>query len=702
MRSMPLPNSTSQRLMAAIALLVGLLVCAVLLAVLDIRASTTAVNRLANEELERISLVGEISDNANDVARKLVVLANAPRDMRVLAYTEIDAANRRLDAAMVLLAKNIERGVANVNYRSLAESIKVFRVAYQDTADIIESEDVPAAQQKVVQTVDFELSALISATQNLDRTERQQAAALVQGLRVELARNQQVMLALAGAGLALAGLLSWWVARHVAAPMRAAAQVARQLAHGDYGARLPAMRTGEMADIATAFEQLATEVQQREQALRRLIDVDPLTGLPQRNRFLADQGHRLNAALQGGPPLLLLCYDIERLKTINSLLGFDAGDAVIVSAAKHLNGQLGLHGAVARLGGGTFAALIELQPGETPLSRAAAFRSQVEHQVEWQSHALDVAVAIGLAVGPEHAQTLPELLRRAEQALYEGKRQRGTLGQYSPSIEAARLVHLSMLSDLQRAIEQHQLVPFLQPKLNLATGCITGAEALVRWRHPQRGWVPPGEFIPFAEQSGRISSITQDMLRQCVELLATTLPHMTIAVNISTQDLRDSEFAPRLGALLAERGVSPSRLQVEVTESGLLDSGSQPIDCLHALRALGVGIAIDDFGTGQSSLAYLQKLPAHELKIDRSFVHGVGDEPKRRELLGAIVRLGHSLGLTVTAEGVETEAELEVLRHAGCDLAQGYLIARPMPVEEFARRFGAANADEAQLQPANA
>ena len=686
--------------MAAIALLVGLLVLAVTLAVLDIRSSNAVVGRLANEDLERVARVAEIGDNANNVARKLVVLANAPRSLRVSAYTEIDAANRRLDGAMARLARGVEGGEAMRAYRALTDAIAQYRVAYQDTADIIESEDLPAARAKLVQTADVDLAALIRAAQDLDRVQRQQVAWRVDTLRADLAHSERLMLALAGAGLALAGLLAWWVSRNVAAPMRAAAQVARRLAQGDFEARLPPGRTGEVADIAIAFEQLATEVQQREAALRRLIDIDPLTGLPQRIRFLADQGSRVERAGADGPRVMLLCYDVERLKSINALLGFDAGDAVIVSAAKRVAHGIGLEGAVARLGGGTFVALVELQAGESALERAAAFRDQVEHRIEWRGHVLDVAVATGLAVGPEHARTLPELLRCAEQALFEAKRQRGTLGQYTPSIEAARIVHLSMLSELQHAVEQGHLVPFLQPKLHLASGRIIGAEALVRWRHPVRGWVPPGEFIPFAEQSGRVSSITQDMLRQCIALLAGPLPTMTLAVNISTLDLRDGDFARRLGAQLAAHGVAPSRLQIEVTESGLLDHGNAPIDCLHALRALGIGIAIDDFGTGQSSLAYLQKLPAHELKIDRSFVKDVGDEKARQDLLGSIVRLGHSLGLEVTGEGVETESELAVLRATGCDLVQGYLIARPLPVDEFIARYGAASTAPMPVVPA--
>ena len=214
----------------------------------------------------------------------------------------------------------------------------------------------------------------------------------------------------------------------------------------------------------------------------------------------------------------------------------------------------------------------------------------------------------------------------------------------------------------------------------------------MRWHHPVRGMVPPAEFIPFAESTGRIVAITDYMLEQCIALMQERLPGITIAVNVSTYDLRDSTFPMRLKAMLEKHDVPPHRLQIEITESGLLDSGEVPIACLNAVRELGVKIAIDDFGTGQSSLAYLQKLPAQELKIDRSFVDRSDADPSRRALLQSIVRLGHGLGMVVTAEGVETQGELAMLRESGCNLAQGYLIAKPMAVDDFLKQFDQFNA----------
>jgi EAL domain-containing protein (putative c-di-GMP-specific phosphodiesterase class I) len=297
-----------------------------------------------------------------------------------------------------------------------------------------------------------------------------------------------------------------------------------------------------------------------------------------------------------------------------------------------------------------------------------------------------MSVTVGIAHWPTHGETLSLVVRRAEQALYEAKRLRQRRVVYQPALEAERLSHLSLLSELQDGLAQGHLVPFLQSKLDLASGEVVGAEALVRWKHPLRGWMAPGDFIPFAERSGRIGAVTQSMLAQCVQLLSRYPDLPPLAVNIAAQDLHDEHFPDQVQRLLAAHGVDPRRLQVEVTESGLLEGGEDPVRRLSLLAELGVQIAIDDFGTGQSSLAYLQQLPVQTLKIDRSFVNAADLDPARATMLSAIVQLARALGLQTVAEGVETAGELALLKKLGCDQAQGFLIARPVPIEAFLRQ----------------
>jgi len=444
---------------------------------------------------------------------------------------------------------------------------------------------------------------------------------------------------------------------------------------------LLALRFARVLDPAQDDTQAIDERQSR---LLEQAGTDPLTGLAARTKFAVAVQQWLG---QGGEaPAVLLCLDVDRLKTVNNVLGFEAGDSLLLGLARQL-APLQKKGAICgRLAGGTFVVLL-------PLTHAASWRPTVSrlHQSlngkhEWLGQTLDLTVSIGVALCPDHGCSAEVLMQRAEQAMFEAKRCRTDVALYDPHLEADRLSHLSLLSELETAITQGQLRQFLQPKLSLKDDCIAGAEALVRWQHPERGWLPPNEFVPFAESTGRIRQITQWMLEQAIRTLALWCAQgreLSIAVNISTLDLQDGQLPNRIEALLRQAKVPAHLLQLELTETGLMTSTQDPIHVMHSLRRLGVRLAIDDFGTGQSSLAYLQRLPVHELKIDRSFVDGVDQDPKRQELLSSIIMLGHGLGLQVTAEGVENLAELEVLRRLGCDQAQGYLLAKPMDAQLF-------------------
>jgi diguanylate cyclase (GGDEF)-like protein len=418
--------------------------------------------------------------------------------------------------------------------------------------------------------------------------------------------------------------------------------------------------------------------------LLEMAGTDALTGLATRPHFAALADERLRA--QPEASYVLLCLDVDRLKTVNSVLGFDAGDSLLLGLAGRLE-LLGAQGALCgRLAGGTFVVLLPMQGHADWQFAVSQLHASLNHKHRWHGQVLDLTVSIGVALYPGHGQQPEALMQRAEQAMFEAKRCRSEVALYDPDQEAHRQSHLSLLSELEAAISQGQLRQFLQPKWDLQGDAIAGAEALVRWQHPERGWLPPSEFVPFAESTGRIRQITQWMLEQAVTTLAAWQAQgraVPIAVNISTLDLQDGLLPARIESMLQRAGVPAHLLQLELTETGLMTSARDPIHVMHSLRRLGVRLAIDDFGTGQSSLAYLQRLPVHEIKIDRSFVDGVDQDPKRQALLGSIITLGHGLGLQVTAEGVETPGELEVLGRIGCDLVQGFLLAKPMDLQSF-------------------
>ena len=408
----------------------------------------------------------------------------------------------------------------------------------------------------------------------------------------------------------------------------------------------------------------------------RLAQQDHLTNLPNRDHFLR-KGQEL---LQGNPDAVLLAINIDRLKAINDVLGFQVGDAVIVEAGQRLV-AIG-EGLVARVQATQFCLLLansECLPEvrrqiETAFSKPVVVLAQT----------LDVALSIGLA--RHTGETMSRLMRDAEIALAVVKATKVNWLAYEPAMDTTRPESLSLLSELSRAIVDSELRLFLQPKVKLADGQVTGAEALVRWQHPVRGMVPPNEFIPFAEQTGKISALTLWVIREGARLVAQWRAEgrpIVVSLNISTFDLCEPQFVERVTALVKDQGAKPADLRLEVTESGMMDDPETSLTVLNALRDAGFSLSIDDFGTGYSSLSYLQRMPVAELKIDRSFVRNVKAGSDGAELLDSIIGLGHRMGLSVVAEGAETAQECALLQSLGCDYVQGWFVAKAMPATEF-------------------
>ena len=694
--SSPRPLSRRWSIRARLGLAFGLLLLLFLgLATLSVERLgdlSRALNRIVDDQAVIRDSVNEINRNAEAVARKLLALMSPDAELRVAAYPEISAANGRLDDAMQRLALVLPAGPRSDRLGEVRERLVEYRASYRVARDLIENDDFLAARAQLGGDTESALSLFVGAVQQLASSEERAGTAQARELRDQIDDDRTRVLALCIGALLCGALLAVAVTRSIVRPLKRAEDGAELIARGEYGHRIDVEAGDELGHMAAAMNTMAQAVGEREAKLRRLADVDLMTGLPQRSRFIAD-GDRLLAGLPEGERLaVLICIDVDRLKTVNSVLGFEAGDALLKGAAAKLHLLFEGVAAYGRLAGGTFAALAPVLRLDHGTLLATQLREEVEHKLSWQGQALDLSVSLGVAHWPDHAADTETLLRRAEQAMFEAKRLRQALAVYNPGAEAARALHLSLLSDLAAAIQQDHLRQFLQPKRCLKTGRITSAEALVRWHHPQRGWLPPAEFIPFAERSGRIRQITDWMLARAVKTLAeweaAGREPLTLAVNISTLDLQDQALPARLAALLAQYRVDPAQLQLEVTETGLMSSSADPIAVLHALKSWGVRLAVDDFGTGQSSLAYLQHLPVDELKIDRSFVQDVHADARRQALLKSIVGVGQGLGLTVTAEGVESEAELAVVQACGCDLVQGYLLAKPMDLPDFEAWLG--------------
>jgi diguanylate cyclase (GGDEF)-like protein len=435
--------------------------------------------------------------------------------------------------------------------------------------------------------------------------------------------------------------------------------------------------------VASASRRLRRQAQEND----RLARYDQLTGLPNRTLF----GERLARALAGGEPgehgLAVLLLDIDGFKQVNDTLGHRIGDEVLREVARRLQAALDPAALIARLGNDEYAILQPLESGlGDALELAAAAQAAMERAVALDGVALNVELSIGIAFSPHHAREAGALLQRADLALDRARARRGRIEVYSPEHDRSSTERLALLGEVRPALERDEFVLFYQPKLDLASGRVTSVEALLRWRHPTRGMVAPLQFISLIEQTALVGPVTLHVvdlaLRQLAAWRAEGLD-LGISVNLSARNLHDSELPRQIQGLLRTHSVPASALTVEVTESAAMADPDTAVGVLKTLRALGVGVSIDDFGSGHASIAYLARLPASELKIDRSFVSRMCESPRDEAIVRTTIDLARHLELHVVAEGIETTEVCERLAAMGCDTGQGYLISRPAPAEEL-------------------
>jgi diguanylate cyclase (GGDEF)-like protein len=387
----------------------------------------------------------------------------------------------------------------------------------------------------------------------------------------------------------------------------------------------------------------------------------------------------------------VVMLDLDRFKHVNDVLGYRFGDLMLKGVADRLSQQAVRNGdLVARLGGDEFAVLLaDLDPnGDLVHTRSVAQRLHLAFGdvMTLEDHAVDMNASLGVAVWPHHAGDADGLLNRAEVAMYQAKRRGEGLVVYDPAFDAASHQTLTLLSELRHAVDHHELRLYLQPKLALDSGHVVGAEALLRWQHPQRGLVPPMQFIPFAEQTGFIRVLTLWVFEEAARMWRVLNEgglRLVISINLSTRDLLDVELPQKFEALLIKHIVPAEAFCLEITESAIMDDPQRAMATLERLSGLGFRLSIDDFGTGYSSLAYLKRLPVDELKIDKSFVMGMAKDANDARIVRSTIDLAHGLGLTVVAEGVENAQVWDLLREQSCDEAQGFHMGRPMPSADF-------------------
>ncbi|MCK9635698.1 MAG: EAL domain-containing protein [Methylobacter tundripaludum] len=449
-------------------------------------------------------------------------------------------------------------------------------------------------------------------------------------------------------------------------------------------------KTEQIHHYVASFSDI-TSRKAAEEEIKQLAFYDPLTQLPNRRLLQERLKHSIDIERRDGKRLALLMLDLDRFKAVNDSLGHLAGDELLQQVAARITARLRDVDMVARLGGDEFVVLLEDIAHPEDAARVAEeiiFALSKSFQLT-QSNDVQIGVSIGISLYPEHGASYEELTDHADAALYQAKDQgRGCYAYFSEDQTIAARERIALETRLRRAIEQQELRVFYQPQVDIASGRIVGAEALVRWQDPAEGLIPPLRFIPIAEETGLILDIGKWVLRETCRQgrrwLDEGLPPLTLAVNVSPQQFRRGNISALVEAVLNETGFPAEHLELEMTESGLLENQSNVMELLNKLRYQGVRLAIDDFGTGFSSLAYLKHFPLDVLKIDKSFIDDIPHLQDDMEIAATIIAMGHILGFKVLAEGVETPEQLAFLREKNCDSYQGYILSPPVPAEAFA------------------
>ena len=414
---------------------------------------------------------------------------------------------------------------------------------------------------------------------------------------------------------------------------------------------------------------------------------DALTSLPNRVLLQDRLAQAIRTAKRNEHSAALLISDLDRFKEVNDTLGHHYGDLLLQQVAVRLRGVLRDSDTVARLGGDEFAILLpDVSDQDQIILTANKIVAAIDAPFIFEDQNIHIGISIGVAICPGDSEEPSTLMRQADIAMYVAKRSNTDIAFYKPELDEHSIKRLSMAGELRRGLQQKQLVVHYQANVDLRQNRVIGVEALVRWQHPEKGLIPPDEFIPLAEHSGHIRELTAFVLEESLQQLHlwnSTGLSLQMSVNLSGRNLHDSDLCDYIAKLLEQWQINPEHLQLEITEQALMYDPIQANQTLSQLDAMGIKLSIDDFGTGYSSLAYLKQLPIHEIKIDKTFVHNMLEQDADKVIVRSTIDLAHNMGHQVIAEGVDSEAVLNLLREMGCDLAQGYHINKPSPAEDL-------------------
>ena len=688
--------SIRARLAIGFALLLGLLFAVAALPLQRLEALTARTGDIVDRQARLAILSQRANQHAQAAAIGLLnLMQTGERAARVPLYAAMDADIAAADMAVADIEMALLNPATRANIERIADLRQRYGDLFQQTVELIEIEGAAAARRHFEDRTQKVLNTLLFETQALETRLLETMQAELERLGAAALHARRLVIFLAAGALVAGIAMAWTIARSIVVPVREAVAVAERIAGGDY---LTAVANGRRDEVGALLASLATmrdSIASREERISRLAYVDPLTGLPNRTRFLEILG-----MLPAGSRGALVMLGIDRFAPINNALGHAVGDRLLCQIAARLCEVQGKGCTLARLWGDEFALLLADVDCTAAARHAERILAALRAPMMVDGQRLDIDASLGIVMYPCDGDDGTTLMRRAQRAMALAKRRRAGYGFGDGDEGEPAHEELSLIGEMREALARGDFLLHYQPKLDLAGQRIAGAEALLRWRHPEQGMIAPGRFIPFAEQTGFIREITPWVLARVIADAAQWRRDgiaVVVSANLSALDLLNRDLVDLVRRLLDESSLPADRLCLEITESALMDEPELALQHLNELAALGVKLSIDDYGSDQASLAYVKTLSVHELKIDRAFVDGVDTDAKNAAIVRSTLLLCRELGLTVVAEGAETPAELAWLADNDCDLVQGYVVARPLPLDDFLAWIEAVAPDPAVL-----
>jgi diguanylate cyclase (GGDEF)-like protein len=679
----------------------SLIAPAVVLVAMFAMAGTAFVN-LANQEtnvtnLDRVAFEG---------LRQAMVATEAVTDFQTELYhltstaanetdqSKVEAAATRLTTRLDAIAPQVKTIAARKGIAGIEGSFASYDWSARQMIEFTR-QDAAYGVMMMGYAEDFfiQLRHVLAATSARAQEQRStDTAELLAGL----VWMRVIFVALVAVGTAVSITAALMIARAISAPTVRLTQTMAALAQGNLEIDIPDRRRrdeiGAMAKTVEVFKENMVKARRLSSEVAHLAHYDALTNLPNRVLFHETLEHAL-AYVRRGQVLAIHCLGLDKFKAVNDTLGHPVGDNLLQAVAERLRNGLRETDTVARLGGDEFAIVqTAIASPIDAIDLADRLMGIIGAPFEIAGHQIVVGASIGIALAPPDGIGADQLLKSADLALYRAKLEgRGVYRLFRADMDAAMQARRVLELDLRHALQAGEFELFFQPQIDLPTRRIAGFEALLRWRHPTKGLVPPDRFIPLAEETGMIVPIGEWVLRQACSAATAWPDDLRVAVNLSAVQFKSRNLVSTVVGSLSDSGLQPNRLELEITETVMLQDTDITLATLHQLRAKGVQIAMDDFGTGYSSLSYLTRFPFDRIKIDQSFVRELGTRTDCITIVRAVTTLGHDLGIAITAEGVETEQQLDALERAGCTEVQGYLFSAPVAggaVIELLRNWG--------------